>query len=104
MPDYTAAQLQQIYGLPAAYKKGLNGKGQTIVLLEAYGYPTIEADANAFSTLNGLPQLNSSNFSIVYPEGKPTDPNAGVLTGWDGEIALDVQWAHAIAPGAKSSS
>ncbi|MGA9718117.1 MAG: protease pro-enzyme activation domain-containing protein [Acidobacteriaceae bacterium] len=101
VPDYTAAQLQQIYGLPAAYKQGLNGKGQTIVLLEAYGYPTIEADANAFSTLNGLPQLNSSNFSIVYPEGKPTSPNAGVLTGWDGEIALDVQWAHAIAPGAK---
>ena len=101
VPDYTAAQLQQIYGLPAAYKQGLNGKGQTIVLLEAYGYPTIEADANAFSKLNGLPQLNSSNFSIVYPEGKPTSPNAGVLTGWDGEIALDVQWAHAIAPGAK---
>ncbi len=101
VPDYTAAQLQQIYGLPAAYKQGLNGKGQTVVLLEAYGYPTIEADANAFSKLNGLPQLNSSNFNIVYPEGKPTDPNAGVLTGWDGEIALDVQWAHAIAPGAK---
>jgi len=101
VPDYTAAQLEQIYGLPAAYKQGLNGKGQTIVLLEAYGYPTIEADANAFSQLNGLPQLNSSNFSIVYPEGKPANPNAGVLTGWDGEIALDVQWAHAIAPGAK---
>lgn len=101
VPDYTPAQLQQIYGLTNAYKQGLNGKGQTIVLLEAYGYPTIEQDANAFSTLAGLPQLNSSNFSIVYPEGKPTDPNAGILTGWDGEIALDVQWAHSIAPGAK---
>lgn len=48
VPDYTPAQLQQIYGLPNAYKQGLNGKGQTIVLLEAYGYPTIEQDANAF--------------------------------------------------------
>jgi subtilase family serine protease len=101
VPDYTSAQLQQIYGLTDAYKQGLNGKGQTVVLLEAFGYPTIEADANAFSKLNGLPLLNSSNFSIVYPEGKPTDPNAGILTGWDGEIALDVQWAHSIAPGAK---
>jgi hypothetical protein len=41
------------------------------VLLEGYGYPTIEADANAFFELTGLPLLTSSNFSIVYPEGKP---------------------------------
>jgi subtilase family serine protease len=99
--DYTPAQLQQIYGLTQAYKQGLNGKGQTIVLLEAFGYPTIEQDANAFFKLAGLPQLNSSNFSIVYPEGKPVDPGAGVLTGWDAEIALDVQWSHSMAPGAK---
>jgi subtilase family serine protease len=51
----------------AAYEQGLNGKGQTIVLPEAYGYPTIEHDANAFFKLAGLPQLDSSNFQIVYP-------------------------------------
>jgi subtilase family serine protease len=55
VPDYTPAQLQARYGLPAAYKQGLDGTGQTIVLLEAYGYPTIEADADAFSQLAGLP-------------------------------------------------
>ncbi|MFZ0941117.1 MAG: S53 family peptidase [Candidatus Sulfotelmatobacter sp.] len=98
---YTPAQLQALYGLPAAYKEGLNGAGQTIVLLEAYGYPTIEADANAFFKLAGLPLLNSSNFSIVYPEGKPVDPNAGIVTGWNIEIDLDVQWSHSMAPGAK---
>jgi len=48
-----------------------------------------------------LPTLTSSNFSVVYPEGQPLNPNAGVLTGWDSEIALDIQSAHAIAPGAK---
>ena len=48
-----------------------------------------------------MPLLKSSNFSIVYPEGKPVDPNAGVLTGWNIEIALDVQWSHSMAPGAK---
>jgi subtilase family serine protease len=101
VPDYTPAQLQTRYGLPAAYKQGLDGTGQTIVLLEAYGYPTIESDANAFFQLVGLPQLTSSNFSIVYPEGQPASPTIGVLTGWDIEIALDVQWAHVIAPGAK---
>ncbi|MBV8114419.1 MAG: S53 family peptidase, partial [Silvibacterium sp.] len=100
-PGYTPAQLESLYGLPAAYKAGWNGTGQTIVLLEAYGYPTIEADANAFFQLTGLPQLTSSNFSIIYPEGQPVSPIAGELTGWNFEIALDVQWAHSIAPGAK---
>ncbi len=100
-PDYTPAQLQALYGLPTAYKAGFNGTGQTIVLLEAFGYPTIEADANAFCQLTGLPPLTSSNFSIVYPQGPPVSPVAGVLSGWDIEIALDVQWAHSIAPGAK---
>jgi subtilase family serine protease len=101
IPDYTPAQLQAHYGLPTAYKAGFDGTGQTIVLLEAYGYPTIEADANAFCQLTGLPPLTSSNFSIVYPQGPPVSPNAGVLSGWDIEIAIDVQWAHSIAPGAK---
>jgi subtilase family serine protease len=101
IPDYTPAQLQAQYGLPTAYKAGLDGTGQTIVLLEAYGYPTIEADANAFCKLTGLPSFTSSNFKIIYPQGPPVSPNAGVLAGWDVEIALDVQWAHSIAPGAK---
>ncbi|MGA8440877.1 MAG: S53 family peptidase [Candidatus Sulfotelmatobacter sp.] len=100
-PDYTPSQLQALYGLPAAYKQGLDGTGQTIVLLEAFGYPTNKSDANAFFKLAGLPPLTSSTFSIVYPEGKPVDPNAGIVTGWNIEIALDTQWAHSIAPGAK---
>jgi subtilase family serine protease len=99
--DYNAASLQDAYGLTDAYQKGLDGTGQTIVLVEAYGYSKIENDANIFSNLMGLPTLASSNFQIVYPEGQPADPNAGVLTGWNTEIALDVDWAHAMAPGAK---
>jgi subtilase family serine protease len=99
--SYTSAQLQAHYGLTAAYAAGLNGKGKTVVLLEAYGYPTMQADANAFSQLMGLPALTASNFEVVYPQGQPVDPDAGVLLGWDGEIALDIQWAHSMAPGAK---
>ncbi|HXP11645.1 MAG TPA: S53 family peptidase [Acidobacteriaceae bacterium] len=101
IPGYTPAQLQALYGLPTAYQAGFDGTGQTIVLLEAFGYPTIEADANAFFKLTGLPAFTPSNFKIIYPQGPPVSPNAGVLTGWDFEIALDVQWAHSIAPGAK---
>jgi len=99
--DYLPSQLQSALGLLDVYAAGYNGAGQTIVLVEAYGYPTLQKDANAFFELAGLPQLNKSNFSIVYPEGKPADPQAGILTGWNVEMALDLQWAHTVAPGAK---
>ena len=54
------------------------------------------SDANAFSSVNNLPLLDSSNFGIFYPTG-PT--NCGNNTcGWDVETALDVEWSHAMAP------
>jgi len=96
---YLPQQLQTAYGLNAVYEAGLNGAGQTIVLMEGYGYPTIEKDANEYFKLTGVPLLNKSNFSIIYPEGKP-NPKLGAETGWDVEIALDVQSSHSIAPGA----
>jgi subtilase family serine protease len=96
---YNASQIAAHYGLTAAYSQGLNGDGQTIVLVDAYGSPTIESDANNFSTLMGLPALSSSNFQIVYPDGKSTQNP--YPTGWPVEISLDVEWAHAIAPNAK---
>lgn len=99
--SFTPAQLQAHYALAPLYKEGYNGAGQTIALVEAYGYAAAEADANVAARVFGLPVLNSSNFSVVYPEGRPSDPNAGELTGWSTEIALDIQSAHAIAPGAK---
>jgi subtilase family serine protease len=98
--DYLPNQLWTLMGLDDVYANGYNGKGQTIALVEAYGYPTLLEDANAFSAIAGLPPLNSSNLSFVYPEGK-TNPEVGVLSGWDGEIALDIDWAHVVAPGAK---
>jgi len=95
---YQPQQLQTAYGLNAVYEQGVEGAGQTIVLVEGYGYPTMESDANAYFKLTGLPLLNKSNFSVVYPEGKPIDPNAGIISGWNIEIALDVQTVHTIAP------
>ncbi len=98
--DFAPKDLQTHYNMKAAYAAGYDGTGQTIVLLEGYGYPTIESDANALFKLAGLPLLTASTFQIVYPDGVP-NPQAGILTGWDVEIALDVQWAHSMAPGAK---
>lgn len=98
--DYLPSQLQNVLGLDDVYAAGYNGAGQTIVLVEAYGYPTLQKDANAFFKMAGLPLLNASNFSIVYPEGKP-NPKLGILTGWNIEMALDLDWSHVVAPGAK---
>lgn len=97
------ADLQSHYGVP--FTQGAttyNGKGQTIALVEAYGYGTIEADANTAASMSSLPTLNSSNFAIILTqEGQKLNPTAAVIAGWDVEIALDVQSAHALAPGAK---
>ncbi len=94
---YDAANVTGAYGLNAAFAKGLDGAGQTIVIVDANSQPTIEADANLFSKINGLPPLNSSNFKIYTPLGKPTVYSAGGAE----ETSLDVEWAHALAPQAK---
>jgi len=99
--DYTPAQLQAHYGLKDLIKQGYDGTGQTIALVEAYGYDAAETDANVSATVFGLPALTSKNFEVIYPEGKPLNSSAADLTGWTTEIALDIQSTHAVAPGAK---
>jgi len=99
--SYTPQELEAHYGLTNLIKYGLDGRGQTIALVEAFGYAGAESDANIAAQTFGLPALNSSNFSVIYPEGQPTSSQAAELTGWDIEIALDIQSAHSIAPGAK---
>ena len=66
---FTPPQIQAAYGLTALYAAGYDGAGQTIVILDWCGSPTITADANAFSARYGLPPLNSSNFQIVGLSG-----------------------------------
>ncbi|MGB6690975.1 MAG: S53 family peptidase [Terracidiphilus sp.] len=99
---FTPSQLQTHYGMPFSQDSvTYDGTGQTIALVEGYGYPTAEADANAAAKVFGLPALTGANFKVIYPEGKPLNPNAGLLAGWEVEIALDIQSSHSIAPGAK---
>lgn len=96
---YDAPQIDSAYGLTALYKAGLDGTGQTVVIVDAYGSDTITADANTFALINGLPPLvPGTNFNIIYPGG-PTNCG-GNTCGWDVETSLDVEWAHSVAPGA----
>jgi len=99
--SFTPMQLQAHYGLVPLINKGYDGTGQTIALVEGYGYAAAMTDANTAASIFGLPLLTSSNFWTVYPEGPPVDPDAADLTGWTTEIALDIQAAHTIAPHAK---
>jgi subtilase family serine protease len=91
---YTPGPIQTAYNLTGLYGEGFNGAGQTVVILDWCGSPTIQKDANAFSAKFGLPLLTSSNFSIIYT------PTASDCEAEDPEINIDVEWAHAIAPGA----
>jgi len=91
---YTPANVQEAYNLTPLYKNGYDGKGQTIVIIDWCGSPTITKDANAFSAQFGLPKLTSANFNIIYT------PSPSYCAAPDPEINIDVEWAHAIAPGA----
>ena len=93
---FTPIQIQEAYGVSALLSAGINGKGETIAIVDAYNDPNIAADANTFSAAYGLPLFNSTGgptLTIAQPGGTPP-----TSAGWTTEISLDVEWAHAIAP------
>jgi subtilase family serine protease len=100
---YTPKQLQSAYGLSSLEKQGLTGKGQTVAIIDAYASPTILQDANTYAASTGQPALTSATYQqIVPPTSKFTDEAACQFpSGWQGEQTLDVESAHALAPGAK---
>jgi subtilase family serine protease len=95
---YTARQIEQAYDLPALYASGITGKGQTIVIVDSYGSPTVRHDLAVFDKAFRLPP---PSLRIIQPAGKvaPYKPDDN-RAGWAGETDLDVEYAHAIAPGA----
>jgi subtilase family serine protease len=74
------------------------GAGKTIAIVDAYDDPTAESDLAVFSNQFGLP-LCTGCFKKVDQTGGTSYPRKD--SGWALEISLDIQWAHAIAPGAK---
>ena len=98
VPCYNPYSIRKAYGLDELIASGADGTGQTIVILDAFGSPTAAADLQAFDAVFGIPD---PNFSIVTMPGTPPfDPHDGNMVGWAEETSLDVQWSHAIAPGA----
>ena len=70
---------------------GGDGSGQTIALIEAYHDPYLASDLHTFDRTYGLPD---AKLTVVNQAGSRTDND------WAAEETLDVEWAHAIAPGA----
>ncbi len=109
---FTGAQLRTTYNvaaIPAINGQTLDGTGQTIVILDAWGIndpATILADVNKFSALNKLPLLaftsspgQAANFTVARADGTHYAPNDHEADqGWADEIALDLASAHTIAP------
>ncbi len=94
---YQPSEMQTAYNLNALYQAGLDGSGQTVVITDAFGSPTIREDAELFSQVYGLPDLTPDNFKIYRAPGAVNNPH-DVSGGWDGETTLDVEWVHALAP------
>jgi subtilase family serine protease len=91
--------IRQVYGLPSTGGAGI------IAIVDAYHYPTALNDFNVFAQAYGLPVETSPDpksaanavFQVVYANGAQPALNEG----WSQEAALDIEWAHAMAPGAK---
>lgn len=82
-------------GCPTATSKNLpTGGWGAIAIVDAGDYPTAAVDLQAFSTYYGLP---AANLTVKYV-GKTKPP---VYPDWEVEEALDIEWAHAMAPNAK---
>jgi subtilase family serine protease len=96
----TPASIASVYNLAGQ----LAGSG-VIVIVDAFHYPTALNDFNVFSQQFGLPRETSANalsstntaFQVVYARGNRPRTNCG----WAQEAALDIEWAHAMAPSAK---
>ncbi len=98
---YTPAQIQAAYGLNPL-NVGLDGRGVTVAILDAYASPTLQSDANLYATNHKLPKLTAANFTQIIPAGIYNVPADEVTNayGWWTEEALDVASVHGSAPGA----
>lgn len=90
---YTPQEIRRAYDIPASS----TGAGQTIVIVDAYGSPTLASDLHTFDATMGL---KDPTVNVIYPGGSPTyNPLQNhAESNWAFETSLDVEWSHSIAP------
>ena len=91
---YCPQGIQAGYGLPGLYGSGLDGKGSGVALVDCAGDPNPQAAIDTYDGQYGLPK---ATLDISYPDGRPSSYDAG----WASETMMDVEAAHAVAPGAQ---
>ncbi len=109
---YSPAQIRTAYGVN---NLSYDGTGQTVAIVEAYDSPTLIQDLDTFdqqfSLTTGGPSIYdlygsaAAFLSVVNQQGQTsalptTDPAGAGTSNWEMEAALDVEWVHALAPGA----
>jgi subtilase family serine protease len=115
---FTPQSMTAGYNFGKLYASGWTGKGKTIAIIDSFGSPSIADDLHVFDTAFGLQPMcgetgvtctaDMPTFSILEVQGSPAPlpqpPNQGTGQedhfGWALEVSLDVEWAHATAPGA----
>lgn len=96
---YTPVQLRTAYDLGPLYDRGITGRGGTIVIAVPFGSPTVRHDLKVFDARWGIP---SSPLKIVkFGKIPPYNPKSPTRIDWAAGTTLQVEYTHAIAPGAK---
>jgi subtilase family serine protease len=90
---YDPYQMRTAYGVSSLIANGNDGTGKKIVIIDAFDDPYLQSNFDTFNSYYGLP---AQTITQVDPGGA-----TGYNTGWAEEEQLDVDWAHAIAPGAQ---
>jgi hypothetical protein len=103
LASYTPAQVYHAYGFDRVAfgdanhpQVAGNGAGQTIGIIDAYDDPAIASNLATFDNFYGIPAPPS--FTKVNQDGGTNYPSPNM--SWGSEIALDVEYAHAMAPAA----
>jgi len=99
----TPTKIHTAYSIPAT------GGSNAIAIVDSYHYPTALADFNGFSQNFALPKETSTVattttnkvFQVVYAAGTQPQSGGSYIASWNMEEALDIEWAHAMAPQAK---
>ena len=101
---YSPLQYRAAYDLNPLYNgqalhRAITGAGETIVIVDSFGSPTIANDLHVFDQQWGFPDPNLQ--VMQFGNVPPYDPTDATMVSWAGETTLDVEYAHSIAPGAK---
>jgi subtilase family serine protease len=98
---YGPQDLQTAYGESSLLRSGVDGRGVTVAILDAYASPTMAADAKKYNQVHHQPAFKPGQYREITPAKNGYDSlDVCDPQGWYGEESLDVEAVHAMAPGA----